>query len=142
MGSNKGKIRRTPQPKVELGQFWSCQGVTRRVVEPLDPWEVHFAALGTGRRSATLRVSLWGAPHQYEFVPKPEEKVDPVHIRRLSGGGGRETFCGKPVELLITTTRANLHWWTRVRKAEVCGTCHKREKDGVHAGLDAAEVAA
>lgn len=137
MSNTAGRFRKTPTPKVELGQFWKDKsGIARRVVEPLDQWEVHFARVTDGRRSRVQRVSSWGAPSGgYTLMPKVEEESDPVHIRLLGGGEQAATYCGRPAAGLITTTLEHLGWWKR-RGNNICPTCQKRATDGVHAVLD------
>lgn len=136
MPMTQGKIVSTPTPKVELGQLWKDkQGTLRRVVEPLDQWEVHFARAVDGRRSKVQRVSSWGAPSGgYTHVPKVELEPETVHVRR--GFDFPDTFCGLPVENLVTTTLSNLPWWKKKRRA-ICTQCTKRATDGVSAALDA-----
>lgn len=142
MSNTSGKFMKQPQPRVEIGQFWKDRnGTVRRVVEPLDEWEVHFARVVDGYRSRVQRVSRWGAPSAgYTFVPKEPDQMDPVHIRRSAGRSERRTFCGRIAQGLITTTINNLGYW-RKKKREICGVCEKRAGDGVHAELDRTEAA-
>lgn len=148
MANTAGRFKKVQSPKVEVGQFWMDKnGTVRRVVAPLDDWEVHFARVADGYRSRVQRVSRGGAPSAgYTFVPKSEPQENPVHIRRaLAGGESSETFCGLPAEGLITTTLRNLSWWKRRAKnskvLEICFVCLKRNEDGTHAALERAETA-
>lgn len=141
MPKNSGKFRTTPQPRVALGQLWRDKsGTVRRVVEPLDSWEVHFANVVTGKRSRVQRVSKDGAPGGYEHVPLPESQKDPVHVRRAYGGELSDTFCGLLAAGLITTTLDHVEWWKSQGK-ELCQICMKRATDGVHAALERSEAA-
>jgi hypothetical protein len=143
MANMSGKFTTTPSPKVEVGQFWRGRnGVVRRVVEPLDEWEVSFSNVVTGYRTRVQRVSRNGSPAGgYEFVPPPEHQVEPMHVRMGLGGEAGSTYCGAKAAERITTTLSNLKWW-KARKREICSTCDKRVSDRVHVLLEQADVAA
>lgn len=151
MPRNSGKFVKQPSPKVELGQLWmDPKGTVRRVVAPLDDFEVHFARVVDGYRTKVARVSKGGAPSgRYTFIPKETPQQDPVHIRRAFGGEHSDTFCGLLAEGLITTTLENLPYWRQrvknSKRLEFCSVCMKRHTDGTTSALErsqAAEVAA
>lgn len=140
MGTMTGKIRKTPQPQVEVGQLWGARGVVRRVVEPLEPFVIHFANVVTGQKSKVNRVSRWGSPSgNYEIVVIPNTAV---HIRMQDAHTGK-VLCGDPGENLVTTHRANLRWWlerAKKKQATMCPLCLERGRAEV--GLPSADVEA
>jgi hypothetical protein len=125
------------QPKPEKGQHWRDErGTTvRRVVDASDPWAVVMENIVTGKRTKVFRVSEWGRPSGYVFVPKGPEVAtkeqqaqDEVHIRFSPGDGPRLTYCMKPVDELVTTTLDNLAFWRKRRP--ICRECDRRKGDG------------
>jgi hypothetical protein len=104
-------------------------------VDASDPWRVELENVVTGKRTKVFRVSEWGRPTDYVFVPKSPEMAtkeeaaqEQVHIRFSPGEGPRLTYCMKPVDELVTTTLDNLAFWRKRRP--ICKECDKRRKDG------------
>jgi hypothetical protein len=137
-----------PQLRPEQGQHWRDANhagkAVRRIVDASDPWKVEMEHVVTGKRTKVFRVSEWGRPTGYEFVPKSPEMAtkedaakDEVHIRFSPGEGPRLTYCLKKLDAepgsaepeLITTTLANLSYW-RKRRA-ICKECDRRREDGL-----------
>lgn len=144
MARMSGKFTATPSPKVELGQIWKDKnGTHRKVVAPLDEWEVHFSRIPDGYRTKVARVSKGGVPSAgYQFVPPPSQSPLEVHIRFPVDG---RVFCGLGAVDLITTTLNNYAYWRRrvhnSKALRFCGECMKRKADGVTSRLGQ-EVAA
>jgi hypothetical protein len=125
------------QPKPEKGQHWRDERKTavRRVVDASVPWVVVMENIVTGKRTKVFRVSEWGRPSGYVFVPKSPEVAtkeqqaqDEVHIRFSPRDGPRLTYCMKPVDELVTTTLDNLAFWRKRRP--ICQGCDARRRDG------------
>jgi hypothetical protein len=127
-----------PQPRPEKGQHWrntKHDKTVRRIADASDPWKVEMENLVTGKRTMVFRVSEWGRPNEYVFVPKSPEMAtkeqaaqDEVHIRFSPGEGPRLTYCMKPVDELATTTLDNLSFWKKRRP--ICKECDWRKEDG------------
>lgn len=132
-----------PQPTPEKGQHWrdTKHGVVRRITSATDPWYVEMVGIVSGRETKVFRVSEWGRPARYEFVPKSpvieakEEAADgDVHIRFAPGEGPRLTYCMKPVDDLISTTLNNIGFWRKRRT--ICSECDARRRDVVTTTLE------
>jgi hypothetical protein len=129
-------VKHSPRP--EVGQHWQNtkhDKAVRRIADASDPWTVMMENITTGRRTKVIRVSEWGRPNEYVFVPKSPEAAtkeeatqDDVHIRFSPGEGPRLTYCMKPVDELMTTTLDNLKFWRKRRT--ICRTCDRRRQDG------------
>lgn len=142
-----GKFTTKPSPKIALNQIWKDKnGTHRKVVAPLDDWEVHFSRIPDGYRTKVARVSKGGVPSGgYQFVPPPSHDPLEVHIRFPVDGQAARTFCQRDAAELITTTLNNYSYWKRrvknSKRLAFCGECLKRREDGVTARLGQ-EVAA
>lgn len=134
-----------PQPTPEKGQHWRDKkhNVVRRIIDATNPWYVEMVGIVSGRETKVFRVSEWGRPARYEFVPKSpvmeakeEAAQGDVHIRFSPGEGPRRTYCMKPLDAqpghsepeLITTTLSNLDFWRKRRT--ICSECDMRREDG------------
>ncbi len=137
-----------PSPRPEKGQHWRDERKTtvRRVVDASDPWFLIMENIITGKRTKVFRVSEWGRPSGYAYLPKSPEvaakeqvEQEEVHIRFSPGEGHRLTYCMKKLDAepgqtepqLISTTLENLRWWRKRRP--ICKECDRRRKDIVSA---------